>query len=141
MLSEDGGVSEFGKGFGYGMLVAGAGASYGMGGNEGLERFGAGLFGGLMGSMVGNGIDSYYHDNISKKMASTGDMANKGPSENKNWRMLGIRTTDAKAQADADLNQSVSFYTKSRGTRRSFRDVPQITNKGVPNLNIERRSS
>lgn len=47
-------------------------------------------------------------------------MANKGPSENKDWRMLGIGTTDAKAQADANLNQSVSFYTRSRGVVSDF---------------------
>jgi len=117
------GVGEFGKGFkgfGYGMLAAGAGVSYGTGGREGLKRFGAGLFGGLVGGTIGNAIDSHWHDGISNKNATTGNMANKGPSENKDWRMLGIGTTGTKAQADANLNQSVSFYTRSRGIASDF---------------------
>lgn len=52
------GVGEFGKGFGYGMLAAGAGAAYGIGGSEGLQRFGAGLFGGLAGGALGGYVTS-----------------------------------------------------------------------------------
>jgi len=107
------GVSEFGKGFGYGMLAVGAGVA---GATDNWDSFAGGLAGGMAGYAIGNRIASYHNDGISSKLPA----GQKDPYNNKDWDVLGIGTSDPKAQAFADANGSAVFYTKSRGYLSDF---------------------
>jgi hypothetical protein len=115
------GVDKFGWQFGAGMLAAGAGVA---GATNSWDSFAGGFVGGLCGAAVGSGIDSYFNDPISYQTPIEGQM----PSDNKNWRMLGIVTTDRDAQIDANLYQTVTFYTKTRGL------VPGLVRGGIQKI-------
>lgn len=97
--------------------MSGAGAA---GATDSWDSFAGGLSGGIIGAQVGNGILSSSQDTISNKNPVEGDMAGTDAFENDNWRMLGICTTDAKAQLAANEHGASVFYTRSRGPLADF---------------------
>lgn len=106
------GVTNYGAGFGVGMLAAGAGVA---GVTNSWDSFAGGITGGIFGGAVGNGMDSSFHDGISLQNPTAGPAAGKGPEENPNWIMRGIGTTDEEALDTACRNQATVFYIRTRG--------------------------
>ncbi|MDD2653582.1 MAG: polymorphic toxin-type HINT domain-containing protein, partial [Candidatus Omnitrophica bacterium] len=99
-----------------GLLIVGAGTSAA---SDNWDRFAGGLAGGIAGAIVGNGIDSYFHEGISSRTTQSTDSAMQEQAQ-RNVRMLGIGTTDQKAQAAANAKNATVFYTKSRGYASDF---------------------
>ena len=92
-------------------MTDGAGVA---GATNSWDAFAGGVVGGIAGYAVGSGIDSYFHDPLSTTTSTVNDPTGQ-KSPDKNWRMLGIGTTDDKAQTAADATYSRVFYTRSRG--------------------------
>jgi len=106
------GIAEWGSPFAYSVLAAGAGISYATSGTDGLEHFGAGLFGGFLGSQTGNGIIAVGNDGISYRNPHD---AEGNLIEPNGWDVRGVGTTGKIAQKIANQTGKRIFFIESRG--------------------------
>ncbi len=103
------GISTWGANFGYAALAAGGGYAIGTGHADSF-------IGGVTGGIVGTGIGSFAFDGIFNRNSNDGGIrSGTDASQNENWEILGVNTTNEGALAHANANQSSVFYVRSRG--------------------------